>query len=249
MDSLNPSARCGLSSKWRQIRPIVELRQPGTLRHRGPRPVRRVRRGLLQRRGDHVFDLVEQDRRRPTRARLVDQPVQPRRRRTGAATWPPCARRHPQSVGDLLVRPPRSAQRQHDPRPQRQRLRRLRPPRPPRQLFALVVGEHQLRLRPPRPLAVDQPGHTRGLRTACATSSPSSSSRPARPPPASTPPPARRTPARSSPAPPTAPTRPATSRPVGHARHRSTRIPQYPDIAESIRPVIHTYIVIYGATH
>ena len=38
--------------------------QPGSGRHRGPRPVRRVLRFLLQRRHQHLFDLVQQDRRR-----------------------------------------------------------------------------------------------------------------------------------------------------------------------------------------
>ena len=135
--------------------PDRRLRQAAARGHRGPRPVRRVRRGLLQRRHHHVLDLVEQDRRRPARARLVDQTLEPVRHEPGTPAghrpW-----RHPQLGGDLLVRQPVGAA-QHDLRPQRQRLRGLRPPRPPRQLLPLGIGQHQLGLRPPRPQAVDQP--------------------------------------------------------------------------------------------
>lgn len=40
------------------------------------RPVRRIRRGLFQGGGDDVLDLVQQDRRRSARPRLVDQPIE-----------------------------------------------------------------------------------------------------------------------------------------------------------------------------
>src|SRR4029077_2851002 len=68
-DSLNVPAKCGLMPNLRQIRPIVDLDSP--LRHRGPRPVRGVLRHLLQRGGDDLLHLVQQDRRRPARPRLI----------------------------------------------------------------------------------------------------------------------------------------------------------------------------------
>ena len=54
-----------------------------------------------------------------------------------------------QLPGDLSVGQPVCAG-QHDLRAQRQRLRGLRPPRPPGQLLTLGVGQHPLRLGPPR---------------------------------------------------------------------------------------------------
>ena len=54
-------------------------------------------------------------------------------------------------IRDLLVRRTRRRARQHDPRPQRQRLRRLGPPRPAQQLRTFPLGQRQLGLRPSRP--------------------------------------------------------------------------------------------------
>ena len=120
--------------------------QAAALGHRGPRPVGGVGRHLLQRRHDNVFDLIEQDRRRPARARLVRQAVQA----GGDKPRPPPVHRghtHPQVRRDLLVRLPLGTG-QHDPGPHRQVLRRLRPPRPPVQLGPLRVGQDKLCLRP-----------------------------------------------------------------------------------------------------
>ena len=126
--------------------------------------MRRVGRRLLQRRHHHLFDLVQQDRRRPARARLIDQAVQA----VVDEPAPPLGDRvlhHPQVGRDLLVRRPGCGAGQDDPRPQRQRLRRLRPPRPPLQLVAFGAGQHQIRLRASRPSAVDQAIHTGGFKS------------------------------------------------------------------------------------
>src|SRR3982750_4926520 len=48
VDSLNVSARCGLSSNLRQIRPIVDLDRPLRRGHRAPRPGGAVVGGLPQ---------------------------------------------------------------------------------------------------------------------------------------------------------------------------------------------------------
>ena len=133
------------------------LAQPAAGGHRGPRPVRGVGRALLQRRDHDVLDLIQQDRGRATRSRLIHQPVQ------AAGDEPPAPaghrpRRHPQPRGHLAVgQPVRTGQ--HDLRPQRQRLGGLRAPRPPGQLLALGVGQHQLGLRPPRPRPSTSPAH------------------------------------------------------------------------------------------
>src|ERR1039458_8332087 len=122
--------------------------------HRGPGPVRGVLRGLLQRRGDDVLDLVQQDRRRPARARLIGEPVAPL---LGEPPPPPGHRPlgHPQFRGDLVVVLAVGAG-QHDPGPQRQRLRGPGPPRPPGQLRAFLPGQLQPGLRPPAALRVGQ---------------------------------------------------------------------------------------------
>lgn len=84
------------------------LGQARALSHRLARPVRRVGRCLFQRRDDHLFDLVHQNRGRAARPRLVDQPVQ-------ALIHEPSTplvhrvRRDLQINGDLLVGRPGSA--------------------------------------------------------------------------------------------------------------------------------------------
>ena len=131
------------------------LAQPAACCHRGPRPVRGVGRHLLQRGGDDLFHLVQQDRQRPARPRLISQPVQPLR---GEPAAPFAHRRRidPQAGGGLLVRRPLRAG-QHDLGPQRQRLAGLGPPRPPRQLIPLLAGQHQLSHRQARPVMIGQP--------------------------------------------------------------------------------------------
>ena len=123
--------------------PDRRLRQPGALRHRRPRPVRRVGRGRLQRGHHDVLDLINGDRRRPARAGLIHQPVESVGHEPGA----PLADRGRNTVqlrrNSLVVQTIRACQ--HDLRAQRQRLRRLRPPH---QLRALLIAEDQLRFRP-----------------------------------------------------------------------------------------------------
>ena len=122
--------------------------------------MRVLARGGLQRGHDHVLDLVQQDRRRPARPRLIMQALQPPGDEPGP---PPLHGRliHPQISGGLLVRPALRAA-QHDLRPQRQELGGLRPPGPRRS-----AGP-----------APPPPGPARALRrpTGAASSSPASRS-------------------------------------------------------------------------
>ncbi len=125
------------------------LAQPGLLRHRRPRPVRGVTRSLLQRRHDHLFDLVHRDRRRPARPVLIHQGVQT----PGHETGTPFTRHrpmHPQPGRDLHIGQTLRA-REHDPASQGQRLRTRRPTSPPLQRLPLISGQHQLDLRSPNP--------------------------------------------------------------------------------------------------
>ena len=145
LDSLKESARCGLSSNARQIRPIVDLDQPAALGHLRPRPVRRIRRRGLQRGHHHVLDLLGADRRRAPRSRIIAQPIQPQLDEPG----PPLTHRrlsHALTHRNILVAQPRRAA-QHDPRAQRQRLRRRPPPSPPLQLDPLLLRQLQHGLR------------------------------------------------------------------------------------------------------
>jgi hypothetical protein len=89
------------------------LAQPRPFRHRLPRPVGRVGRGLLQRRHHHRLDLLDRDRRRPTRPGLVHQPVQPPLHQSGRAICRPSpearpTRRPPGCSGSPRHRPARS---------------------------------------------------------------------------------------------------------------------------------------------
>ena len=119
--------------------------------------MRGVRRGLLQRGDEHVLDLVEQDRRRPARPRLVDQPVQPPRRRTGPASGSPfpaspavgaatSALDAPSAQASTILDRNASACAVFARRAQRVKL------------IPLGLGEHQLRLRRPGRSASIQPG-------------------------------------------------------------------------------------------
>jgi hypothetical protein len=120
--------------------------------------VRVLARGGFQRRDDHVLDLVEQDGRRPTGPRLVDQTVQPPLDETGSASGSPTARSH---RVPLLIRPAIRAP-QHDPRAHSQELHGLRALCPTRQLSLFVIAEHQLRLAPARPRLIRKSGHPPG---------------------------------------------------------------------------------------
>ena len=98
------------------------LREPDLCGHRPRRPVRRVLRRRLKRLGDHRIDLVVGDRPRPPRPRLVGQPVKPVLGEPAAPLGDHAAR-HAQLASQLSVRSVAIGHRQHDPRPQRKRLR------------------------------------------------------------------------------------------------------------------------------
>jgi hypothetical protein len=138
------------------------FRQPAALGHRRPRPVRvpthlRAWYGL-QRRDDHVLDLVERDRGRPAGAGLVLQSVQAVLGESGA---PALHGRdvHGELGGDLLVGPAIGGP-QHDLRSQGQVLGGLRPLRPPLQLQSFLRRQHQRRLRSPHRPGILQAGQS-----------------------------------------------------------------------------------------
>ena len=149
LESFQCSTRCGCSPNARQIRETVDCETPGLGRHRARRPVRAaVRRRRLQRLTITSSTLRVDDRPRPPRPRLVDQPVQPIARQT--------APRHLRDRRRLDTRAARAtaccshpaAHRQHDPAARRQPLRGLAPPRPPLELLALATPSVDLnRLR------------------------------------------------------------------------------------------------------
>ena len=92
--------RCGLRPKSRQIRPIVDFDSPDLSAIDVRDQCVALRRCLLQRRHDHVLDLVQSDRRRPARPILIDQPLQT----LGQEPPPPLAdrrRMHAQRCRDL----------------------------------------------------------------------------------------------------------------------------------------------------
>src|SRR5204863_8084638 len=108
----------------------------------------RVRRRVLLLCDHHVLALLGAYRRRPPWARVIGQPVEAELDEPG----PPLA--HRLLADPLPGRDRRVVQTlratQHDPRPQRQRLRRATPLRPPAQLITLVIGQLQHGLRASR---------------------------------------------------------------------------------------------------
>jgi hypothetical protein len=119
------------------------LAHPTRGRHRTRRPMRRVRRLLLERLHEYPLDVGVRDRARLARPRLVMEPVKTPLREPA----PPLA--HGRAVAaqlgsDLRARPSLS-RRQHDPAPKRQRLRALRPSSPPLEHLPLLLPEHDLR--------------------------------------------------------------------------------------------------------
>jgi hypothetical protein len=121
------------------------LAHPGRGRHRSRRPVRSVRRRLLQRLDDHPLDLLIADRARFARTRLIVQPIQPLASESPA----PLADRvfaAAQPRRDLDTRLTLS-RRQHDPATQRERLRARRTPSPTLQHLPLLISQHHVRKR------------------------------------------------------------------------------------------------------
>src|SRR5438034_6104624 len=104
------------------------LAHPGRGRHRTRRPVRRVRRLLLERLDDHALNVDVADRAGLPRPRLVVQPVEAAAREPAP---PPADRRAgtAQLGCDLRARPP-LRRRPHDPATQSPRLRAPRTPSP-----------------------------------------------------------------------------------------------------------------------
>ena len=159
--------------------PDRRRRQPGARGHRGPGPVRGVRRGLLQRGDHHVLDLVEQDRRADGRGAAR----RPARRAGGRRTGP--ASGSPSPASPATGPPPRcstspSAQASTIFDRSANACAVIRPPRPPGQLLPLGVGQHQLRPSA-APTAGRRPArHTAPGRTASARRPPSSWSHPTR---------------------------------------------------------------------
>ena len=133
-------------------RPRGDARLSG---HRPRRPVRRAHRRGLQGLDDHLLDLRVVDGARRPRARLVREPLE------AALSEPRAPLRHrrrvtPQICRDLIVGAA-LGRGQHDPAPQRQRLRRLRPPRPPLQHLALLAAQLHSHRRPSPPRAHRRP--------------------------------------------------------------------------------------------
>ena len=121
-ESLKASVWWGLSPNARQMR-LTAVGDPGRGRHPARRPVRGVRRLLLQRLDDHPLDVLVADRARLARARLVMQPI----KATLGEAPPPAPdgrRRAPQPRRDLLAGLP-VRRRQHDPERNASRLRAL----------------------------------------------------------------------------------------------------------------------------
>src|SRR3954449_10914864 len=120
------------------------LGHPRRRRQRPCRPVRRIRRRLLERLDDHPLHVVVTDRPRCTRTRFIMEAVEPA---VDEAPTPLAHRAptNPRSLGDLDVVPALRA-RQHDPAPQRQRLRCARTPRPTLKRCPLLATQDQRRL-------------------------------------------------------------------------------------------------------
>jgi len=142
---LKPSVRCGL-----RLNPFPDaadrgLGQSAAFGHLLPRPVGGVFRGRFQGRYHDVLDLFGGDRGFASRARFVDQTVQPG---LDEPAPPLTHRRHRNTKlrGDFLVRQTSRAG-QNDPRAQRQSLRRLPPPNQPLQLLVFTRCQLQQRFR------------------------------------------------------------------------------------------------------
>jgi hypothetical protein len=127
-ETLNSSCRQGLSPNARQISETVCRLIP------------------CRAASARVDQCIVTDRAHRARARRVGQAFQP----VGGEPVTPLRDRDPVTARlrrDRGVRPTLRTG-QHDPRPQRQRLRRRRPPRPPLQRLPLLLGQHDRDRRP-----------------------------------------------------------------------------------------------------
>ena len=96
------SARCGLSSNARQIRPIVDFDSPERSAIFDRDQCVAFSGVDSKRRDDHILDLLGGDRRRAPRPRIIRQPIQPQLTKP-LAPLPDRRRRHPHSCSDILV--------------------------------------------------------------------------------------------------------------------------------------------------
>src|SRR4029453_13827984 len=172
LDSLNPSARCGLSRNAFQIRPTVDLLSPdrlaidardqcvasaGVSSNVATITASTCSSVIVRGTPGRGSSTSPSSRGAPNRQRHLP-PLRPRLgapppRRAGHKPRAPLAhrrQRHAKIRGDLLVRRTCCAC-QHDPAAQRQRLGALGTPRPARQRLALLISQNQRRLRPPCP--------------------------------------------------------------------------------------------------
>ena len=140
-DSLNDSTRCGFNPvRLQPERPPnpanMRRRDPFRFRHRTTRPMRRINRFRFQRPHNQCLDLRITDLPHSTRPRLIMKAIQTIRNKPRPPLPDRDMRRTQLRSNRLVVRT--GSTRQHDPGPQRQRLRRLRMPSPPLQRLRLL---------------------------------------------------------------------------------------------------------------
>src|SRR5207248_3819496 len=115
---------CAWGAQTRRAYRSVDLQENRISAPHARRPVRRVRRLLLERLHDHPLDVLVADRARLARPRLIVQPVKTTPGEP-APPFPDSRARTAQLGRDLRARAP-LRRRQHDPAAKRQRLRTLR---------------------------------------------------------------------------------------------------------------------------
>jgi hypothetical protein len=140
VDSFQVCTRCGFQSKRPPDPRDRRLRHPRRCRHRPRRPVGVPPRRLFQGLGDNPLDLLVTNDAWPTRTRLIGQSIQPVHHKPRSPLRH-CRPGHPQLAGHLADRGAVGAL-QHNPRPQRQRLRRLPTTRPAHQRRPFLTGQH-----------------------------------------------------------------------------------------------------------
>src|SRR4051794_25511738 len=168
-ESLNASVCCGAQRERPPDPTDRALAHPGRRRHRTRRPMRRVRRLLLERLHDHPLNILICDRARLPWPRLVVEPIDPALREP----HPPLPHRRGVTAERLRYLNARAAlgSGENDPTTKRERLRRLRPPSPTLQHLPLLARERDLRPLPHRRLQSSLPIRTtstptrRSLRT------------------------------------------------------------------------------------
>src|SRR5438093_3558736 len=133
---------CAWGAQTRRAYRSVDLQEDRISAPHARRPVRRVRRLLLERLHDHPLDVLVADRARLARPRLIVQPVEATPREPSAPL--PDRRRVAAQLGRDLAARLTLGRSQHDPAAKRQRLRALRTPSPPPQHLSLLIAQHDL---------------------------------------------------------------------------------------------------------